>query len=187
VTRRFLIFFFFFSPSVFFVLHRNTRVPYTHNNNNNNNIVHIGTFFRKDARGRQSLEENKRKRVSYIIIVNLYIFTYTYIHVNRECVFEVFIILRMYTLVVGWLTVSVSLICRGKGHSSGSNARLLLISRFVTYRLHIIIIIIYCTSEKIIILYARCWCVTRRSHVFAGGAKSHQSERRNRKSPGQRS
>lgn len=77
-------------------------MPYMHNNNNNN-IVHIGnTFFRKDARGRQSLEENKRKPVSYIIIVNLYI----YINAIRECVFEVHIpnIYDVYTRVVGRLT-----------------------------------------------------------------------------------
>lgn len=79
----------------------------------------------------------------------------------------------------------------GGGHGSGSNARLLLISRFVTCRLHIIIIMYYAGENKkytyYIMIYTRCWCVTRRSHVFAGGAKSRRCERRNRKSPGQRS
>jgi len=37
---------------------------------NNNNIVRIGnTFFRKYARGRQSLKENKRKRKSPILLL----------------------------------------------------------------------------------------------------------------------
>lgn len=97
MTRQFfiiIIFFFLVRPcphSTFRVTSEHTyAVQYMHNNNNNN-IVHIGnTFFRKDARGRQSLEENKRKQVSYIIIVNLYII----ININaiRECVFEVHII-----------------------------------------------------------------------------------------------
>lgn len=57
---------------------------------------------------------------------------------------------------------------------------------WVTYYYNIIL---YCMAKKkyTYYIYASCWCVTRRSHVLAGGAKSRRSERRNRKSPGQRS